>query len=407
MGKVEAVTVNKPMKDGSFWGICLGHTFTHWYSASFYILLPYMTLELGLSAAQAGSLVTAMFLFKTATGIPIGAITDMMRRKNLILALSLILAGIPFFFMGLTDAYLILMMLVIIMGIGNEMWHPASFAILAARFPEQRGFVFGFHGMAANLGDLLAPVVIGGLIAMMAWQDVVYWNVLPGLIVSVIILWLLRHVDFGHKQTGQEGNMNFSEYVNGFKELLKNKIVLLLALASGFRSMAQTGLMTFLPLYLAIEMGISPLWVGIYVSILQGGGLLSAPIVGAISDKHGERKVVYSGMVLTSVMVLVMTLVRVNLLMIVTVALIGFFLYALRPVMHAWAMNTTSDDMAGTTTSLVFTTQSLMATVAPFIGGLLADQFGYISTFYFIAAVILIGNLVVFLIPKQDHELAK
>lgn len=401
MGRTDSVSESKPIKDGPFWGICLGHTFTHWYSASFYILLPYITLELGLSAAQAGTLVTMMFVFKTIAGMPIGAITDMTTRKNLILALSLLLSGLPFFFMGLTHTYLILMLLVIVMGIGNEMWHPASFSILSSRFPAQRGFVFGFHGMAANLGDLLAPVVIGGLIAIIAWEEVVFWNVIPGIMASIMILFLLRKINFSELKKSKETGMAISDYLLGFKQLFKNRTVLLLAFASGFRSMAQTGLMTFLPLYLAIEMGLSPLWVGVYVSILQAGGLLSSPVVGAISDKHGARKVVYSGMIFTSIMVIAMTLVQINWLLIPTIAIIGFFLYALRPVMHAWAMETTSEKMAGTTTSLVFTTQSLMATVSPVIGGLLADQFGYILTFYFIAAVILIGNIVVFFIPKD------
>lgn len=402
MNRTEIITDSKPLNDGPFWGICLGHTFTHWYTASFYILLPYITLELGLSVAQAGSLVTMMFVFKTIAGMPIGAITDMMTRKNLMLALSLLLAGLPFFFMGLSHTYIILMFLVIVMGIGSEMWHPASFAILAARFPSKKGFVFGFHGMAANLGDLLAPVILGGLIAVMTWKEVVLWNVLPGIVASVLILFLLRKINFAVIKNIEENKLNISDYLVGFKQLFKNRTVLMLAFASGFRSMAQTGLMTFLPLYLAIEMGLSPIWVGIYVSILQAGGLLSSPFVGAISDKHGARKVIYSGMIFTSIMVIIMTFIHINWLLILTIAIIGFFLYALRPVMHAWAMEMTSDEIAGTTTSLVFTTQSLMATISPLIGGLLADQYGFIATFYFIAAVILVGNIVIFFIPKNN-----
>lgn len=394
----------RSLKDGALWGICLGHTFTHWYSASFYILLPYITLELGLSVAQAGALVTVMFIAKTLIGMPIGAITDMTSRKNLLMAISLLLSGIPFLFMGLSHAYWLIMLLVIIMGIGNEMWHPASFATLSSRFPVQKGVVFGLHGMAANLGDLLAPIIIGGLIATIAWREVVFWNVAPGIIVSIIILILLRKVAEDKKQTQQQDDtVTISDYIKSFKQVIQNKTVLLLALASGFRSMAQTGLMTFLPLYLALDMELSPLWVGVYVSILQGGGLLSAPIVGAVSDKYGARKVVNAGMILTSVMVLVMTLIQINWLLVGSIAVIGFFLYALRPVMHAWAMETTPDEMAGTTTSLVFTSQALMASVSPMIGGFLADMYGFTAAFYFIAAVILIGNFVIVIIPKSEN----
>lgn len=394
----------RSLMDGPLWGICLGHTFTHWYSASFYILLPYITIELGLSVAQAGALVTVMFAAKTLIGMPIGAVTDMMRRKNLLLVVSLLLAAIPFIFMGFVNTYWLLMILVIVMGIGNEMWHPASFSILSTRFPAQKGTVFGLHGMAANLGDLLAPIVIGVLITSIAWREVVFYNVIPGVVASIMILVLLRNISVkaANASKGIE-KITINDYLKSFKQVIQNKTVLLLSLASGFRAMAQSGLMTFLPLYLALEMELSPLWVGVYISILQGGGLLSAPIVGAVSDKYGARRVVNSGMILTSIMVITMTFIQVNWLLVGSIAIIGFFLYALRPVMHAWAMETTPNDMAGTTTSLVFTTQALMASIAPVIGGVLADKLGFTAAFYFIAAVILIGNFVIVIIPKSNH----
>jgi FSR family fosmidomycin resistance protein-like MFS transporter len=401
------INENEPLKDPPFWGICLGHTFTHWYPATFYTLLPFIAMELGLSITQAGLLVTVMYLVKAIAGMPIGAITDMTGHKNLLMIISVGSVSLPFIFMGMVESYWILMFLIILMGLGNEMWHPASFSTLSARYPKKRGFTFGLHGMSANLGDLLAPAVIGLLLTMMTWREAVYWNVLPGLVVALAIFLLFRKgnipVVTNKSKKKAESGSSFADYRIGLIELFKNRSVLLIALASGIRSMSQNGLMTFLPLYLAIELSLSPLLVGLYVTVLQGGGLLAAPIVGGVSDKVGRKKVITSGMILTSIMIFIVMAVRNEILLIVTLGLLGFFLYSLRPVMQAWAMESTSKKMAGTTTSLLFATQSLLASSSPLIGGILADKYGMEAAFYFVAIVILVGNVVVGFIPKSKE----
>jgi FSR family fosmidomycin resistance protein-like MFS transporter len=401
------INENEPLKDPPFWGICLGHTFTHWYPATFYTLLPFIAMELGLSITQAGLLVTVMYLVKAIAGMPIGAITDMTGSKNLLMIISVGSVSLPFIFMGMVESYWILMFLIVLMGLGNEMWHPASFSTLSARYPKKRGLTFGLHGMSANLGDLLAPTVIGLLLTMMTWRDAVYWNVLPGLVVALAIFLLFRKgnipVITDKSKKKAESGSSFADYRLGLIELFKNRSVLLIALASGIRSMSQNGLMTFLPLYLAIELSLSPLLVGLYVTVLQGGGLLAAPIVGGISDKVGRKQVITSGMILTSIMIFVVLAVRNEILLIVTLGLLGFFLYSLRPVMQAWAMESTSKKMAGTTTSLLFATQSLLASSSPLIGGILADSYGMEAAFYFVAVVILVGNVVVAFIPKSKE----
>lgn len=406
----EQLTVSaerNPNKEAAFWGICLGHTFTHWYPATFYILLPFITVQYGLSVSQAGLLVTIMYLVKAVAGILIGAITDMTSKKNLLMLISLTLAGLPFLFLGSANAYWMVMILVIIMGIGNEMWHPASFSTLSSLYPKQRGYVFGVHGMSANLGDLLAPLVIGSILAVMSWQEVIHYNIIPAIVIGLVITVMLRKINVTSNKGIKKDNgekLTFPEYIAGFKELIKNRAVLLIALASGMRSMTQLGLMTFLPIFLLLELGYSPFLVGLYITIMQGGGLIAAPLMGKLSDSVGRRKIIFSGMVMTSVLVVAVVFIQIDWLLITTLALLGFFLYSLRPVMQAWIMSSTKESMSGTTTSLLFTTQSVLAALTPLIGGIIADSFGIMITFYFIALIILLGNIVVAFIPKTAAD---
>ncbi|MFI4998219.1 MAG: hypothetical protein ACHQAQ_20840, partial [Hyphomicrobiales bacterium] len=50
-----------PSSKSSFrevWLITIGHSLTHWYPATFYLLLPLIGHELGLSYVQIGSILT-------------------------------------------------------------------------------------------------------------------------------------------------------------------------------------------------------------------------------------------------------------------------------------------------------------------------------------------------------------
>ncbi|MCR8635568.1 MFS transporter [Paenibacillus radicis (ex Xue et al. 2023)] len=393
-----------PYKDGPFWGICIGHAFTHWYPSSMYILLPYIVIAYNFSITQAGLLLTLRSLITAFLTMPIGAFTDMSRKKHLFLAASLFLVGMPFLFIGFVQEYWLFALLFIVMGVGNEFWHPASYTTLSQRFPEQRGLTFGYHAMASNLGDMLAPIVIGALIVTYTWQEIIYWNFVPGVFFAIFILITLRNMNVDPSRltkANADSASGLKDYLTGLKELLRNKTVVLIAVLSGIRAMAQNGIMILLPLYLAMQMGLNAFWVGMTLGVLQAGGLIAAPIVGRMSDKSGPRKILTTLMVATSIMLVIVSFIRNDWILIGTIAVLGFFLYAIRPVMQAWAMESTDTKVAGTATSLLFSMQSLMGAASPIIGTYLAQTYSFSVAFYFLAGVILAGNLVIHFIPNK------
>ena len=45
-----------------------------------------------------------------------------------------------------------------------------------------------FHSMGGNVGDAFAPLVVGALLTVFSWRDVVLMNVVPGIAMSALIL---------------------------------------------------------------------------------------------------------------------------------------------------------------------------------------------------------------------------
>ena len=62
------VVQRRPFQEVSV--VSLGHALTHWYPATFYLLLPLIGKELGLSYGQIGSILTCQFAAGAIANVP-------------------------------------------------------------------------------------------------------------------------------------------------------------------------------------------------------------------------------------------------------------------------------------------------------------------------------------------------
>jgi sugar phosphate permease len=389
------------------WLISLGHGLTHWYTATFYLLLPLIGKELGLSYTEIGLIMTIQHLAGAISNIPGGILVDTVGKKGYLMAASLFWVGFPYALMSLTHNFWMLLVCVTLVGIGNNLWHPAAIPTLAYRYPERKGLVLSFHGMGGNLGEALAPFVVGALLAWLSWRTVVVVNVVPGIVMAALILVLLGA--FTMVRTGDAEAINAGgqsraprDYLTDFLSLLKNKGLMLVSCSAAFRSMTQTGLLTFLPVYLAYELGYSPFITGICLTLLQGAGFIAGPFAGHLSDSMGRKRVVISSMLLTGVMIVGMALAGKSILFVFFIALVGFFLYAMRSVLQAWAIECTPKHLAGTGVGVQFGITAIGASVAPALFGVIADAYDLYTAFYFLAATIILANFLVFFVPNGE-----
>jgi MFS family permease len=195
--------------------------------------------------------------------------------------------------------------------------------------------------------------------------------------------------------------MGLRDYFTGMLTVIKERAVLGLCLMTGLRAMAQTGLLAFLPLYLANVMEIGPLWMGVTLMGMQVGGMIATPIAGILSDRIGRRSVVVAGLSSTTILIIALTFVTNDIAYIVGVSVLGLSLYAVRPVVQSWMLDLTPDRLGGSATSLMFGMQSGLAIIMPIIGGIIADAYGLKAVFYFIAAAMLAANIVAMTLTRD------
>jgi MFS family permease len=396
--------------------ITLGHSLTHWYPATFFMLLPLIGNEMGLTYSQIGFIMTCQYAAGAISNVPGGMLVDVWGKKGQLMALSLFWVGFPYLMMGFSSQYWMLLICVMLVGIGNNLWHPTAIPLLGSMFPKRRGLALSLHGMGGNVGDALAPLAVGALLTTLSWREIVVLNVVPGAAMSMLILFFLGTMTFAPKQktnTAVQSNdapvvnskgQSMSSYVAGLRTLMQTPGLFLLTLSSGFRSMTQGTLLTFLPLYLANEMHYDVFWVGAGMALLQLTGFIAAPIAGHLSDTMGRKNILMVSFGMSGVILLLMTFAGGSPWFVFLIAVLGFFLYAARPIMQAWMLDATPKNMGGTAIGLMFGMQSGAQAIAPILGGIVADQYGLLAAFYLLAATIIIANIMVVWIPAQSKD---
>jgi MFS transporter, FSR family, fosmidomycin resistance protein len=386
------------------WLISLGHGLTHWYPATFYLLLPIIGKELGLSYTEIGLIMTVQYAAGAITNIPGGILVDAVGYKGRLMAISLFWIGVPYLLIAFTSDYWMLLACMVLIGMGNNLWHPAAISTLGQRFPARKGFALSFHGMGGNLGEALAPLLFGMLLALYSWRTVVVVNLVPGIVMAVAIMLYLgsMNLDAGsgrRKEGGQSWTL--AGYLAQVKPLFADRALLLIAFSSFFRSAAQSALLTFLPLYLANTMGYSPAGVGFALFLLQAVAFASAPLAGYASDRLSRKRVMSAALFMTALVMVLMALAGNSPWVIFLIALLGFFMYATRPVIQAWSLETAPAALGGTVVGIMFGLQAVGSAISPWASGLIADAYSLTATFYFLAALIVVANVLIMFVPER------
>ena len=404
MSTAEPHSAFKVKGQGTIYLVGLGHASTHWVHAMMIFLFPYIKQDFNLTYTEVGFLSMLMHISALACNVGSGPLVDMSGRRIIFLMLSLIGTGAALFLFGIAQSFLFICLLVSMVGAANNLWHAPGIAFLSETFPKNRGYVLAVHATGANLGDAASPFVAGFLLLILTWQETSMAMSLPVFVALAIITYsLLPREKKPRADNGSKG-MNLRDYGSGLADILRTPAIRNLTLVIAVRGMAQVGVVLFVPLYLVDIMMFSPEGQGTTMMLMQVGGMGASLIAGTMSDRVGRRPVVFAGVTATTVVIVAITFISNDLLFIAGVSVLGFVLFAVRPVMQGWMMDLTPRELGGSATSVMFGVQALFGATVPVLGGIVADTWGLIEVFYMLAAFMLIANVLMFTLRGEDAE---
>ncbi len=168
--------------------ISMGHTLSHFYVLIFPPLFIVWQKQFGISFAELGLVPVVMSIMSASLQTPIGFLVDRYGARPFLiggaLLMSLSLAAMAF----CTEFWQIVL-LAVISGTGNAVFHPTDYSILAGSIGKERiGRAFALHSFTGNLGFAVAPPTVAFLLLFMGWREALLILGLLGLPVVLAVI---------------------------------------------------------------------------------------------------------------------------------------------------------------------------------------------------------------------------
>ena len=369
-----------------------GHLANDWAPGAVWLIAPAVALDMGWSPAELGALITVQAVGASLAYLPAGVLADHVRHRGRLLAMTFWWVAIGFFAASFAPGYWSLALLLAVAGLGDAAWHPIATGVLTKLMPSRRGEALGVHAIGGSLATVLAPLVVGYLLAAMDWRDALRLSVLPALIMGVVfVVYVAPRVPASNDSGMTRGD------VHQFVRVWATRLGVGLLGVVVLYHMSVTALMSMTPLYLQSVHQFSTAGAGTVFAAGLLVGALVQPWLGRVSDRLGRRRVLgvvaSAGALVSGAMWLAPSGFT---LILMVVAAIGI-LVGVRAVVLALAVDFASQ-REGTTLGFVFALMDGVGALGALLAGTVAE-WQLVNAFLLAGALALATGLLVVVLP--------
>ena len=389
-------------------GLSGGHAVFHWFSQSFFVMLPEVVATFGLSGLQVGAVATTREMVSGIIALPGGVVTDMLRRHwGSVLTACMALFGLGWLIMGIAPFYPILLIGMAIVAAAASMWHLPATAALSHRFSHHRASALSLHGVGGNIGDVLGPALTGVLLLTLSWRGILSIYAAVPLFLAFVVFWAFRNI--GHFENDDSRPARFREQMANTRESFKEHPRLWgIMTVAALRGMANVAFLPFLALYLGLdeELGLGNASLGLHIALLVGVGVFATPVTGYISDRLGRKLVLIPGLIGLSALTALLIPFGEGIGLIIILAFLGTFLFSDQPILTAAALDVVGEKVAASTLGVFSFSRFALAAASPLIAGQLFDAQGIEAVFLYISGIYLLATIVLLAVPLAPSQRA-
>ena len=380
--------VHSPQGRRTLWFGSVMHIWSDLHFALMFPLLPLIESDMALSFTQVGILRATYSGASAVLQIPAGFLAESMGEFWLLLAgnvwVSIGLVG-----MALAPAFVLLVVLSFVGGIGGGFQHPLASSMVSRAYDDRgRSTAVGTVNFAGDLGKMLAPPIVAGAIAVnIGWRQLLWIIGLVSLVFMAMSALTRRAVDIGRpvRETDEAESA-------GARKARLNGFVTLSGIGA-LDSMARVGALTFLP-FVLISKDVSQSQAISMLLFVFIGGAAGKFVVGWLGDRFSTVILIWATKGLTAILIVAALYTPMS-VMVPLLVLLGIGLNGTSSILYATVAEYVPAHRRARFYGFFYTTNEIGTVAAPICYGIIADAYSLSAT------MLIMGGATALILPAS------
>jgi len=378
-------------------------------------LFPFLKADWGLTDAQCGAMVSAVYWAIVLFSFPVSILIDRWSRRKSI-GIMAVLWSLATAACAFTRNFGQLFAARTAIGIGEAGYAPGGTAMISALYPEEkRAFMVGIWNASIPVG-MAAGIVLGGFIAThWGWRHAFGIVALPGLIIALMFFFIRDYKTVGLEKRVERREPGLEKGAGASAEKM-TKMDIVRAFAGtpsliltyfGFAGMMFTSISmsTFLPTYFQRVQGVPLQKATLLASGIMLTSIIGSPLGGWIADSWMKKRI-QARLLLPSVSALLAAALFLGGFQLSSGGALQYGILLLAGVASiAWASSAiavTQDVVhpglrAGSYALCVITQNLLGSALGPIVTGALSDRYGILTALKIASSMALVSCLLFYL----------
>jgi len=367
-------------------------------------LFPFIQRDWGISDAECGMLVSAVYWSILIFTFPVSILVDRWSRKKTIGLMavfwSLATAACAFMpnFKALFGARTAI-------GIGEAGYAPGGSAMISGLYPEEkRARMFGIWNASIPLGSAVG-IALGGIIAKsLGWQHAFGLVAIPGLIVAIMFFFVKDYKTVELVKTVDEGaNKKKMSFGDISREFLQTPSLWFTYLGFAAVVFVTTSIITWLPTYFYRAGGIAEDQAGLRASAIMALAIIGAPLGGFLADlwykKDLRARLLFCAIsiLITAVFVYLAFSFLEGMYQYLMLLLVGIAITSFIPAALAVCQDVVHAGLRATSVALAVVIQHLLgSSLGPIVTGAFSDAYGIHTAMTFLPIYLIVAAALFF-----------
>lgn len=377
-------------------------------------LIPILAVALEYPLWQLGLLVTIFTLGSGLGQAPFGYLSDKHDRRY-ILPTGISIAGGSYLLFGYApqlesvlptippvpfgSTFLVMCLSMLVCGVASSVVHPTVYPMITENVrASNKGKVLGIFGSAAKVGDATVPIVVGILLLVLVWEEIVIALGLVGAAFGALLFVLLSRFETEPREAMERPEPDETDVDEDKRTYAYPMVVIYLFFVT--RGVAGRGVKTFVPAFVVGVYGYTLVVMGttftaesvanFYFSALLFVGAGTQIVVGWLVDRQDPRTVLVVLMLVATGGILGLAYLPLSpTLLLFVLLVVGMGIWGLNPARDMLISQITPADREGRTFGYLWTAAHLTGALIPTLVGYMADSFGLRQSF----GVLSVGTL--------------